>query len=390
MRSGADSTAAVAAAAFLAGIGVAWLIERWRRSVAHGGSRATSPEVLRRPEERVAAPRSSATPPAITPPRTITVAISSLGVLEPFSPPFNIAVPTVASNLKRGLEVIDAAGRSGAQLALLPEVFTLCGVPIKDATALAEALDGSETIAMLRERARHHAMHIVAGMLVVDGHGRTRNSAVVIDDCGDVVGTYAKHYPVGAELDTGVTPGGLATDPPTVVSTRLGRIGLAICFDVNWPGLWTAFRAQRADIAVWLSAYPGGMPLQCRALDARLPILTSVQGTQPAKYIDLSGRVLAKTSRWQRVRLVEVNLTRRLCHTDGQAHKLLALQSRYGARIAIETLDEEHLFVVESLDGSLPIEELMSDSGLVEYADYIDTCTRRRQARIDRVDRAHS
>jgi hypothetical protein len=32
----------------------------------------------------------------------------------------------------------------------------------------------------------------------------------------------------------------------------------------------------------------------------------------------------------------------------------------------------------------------MSDSGLVEYADYIDTCTRRRQARIDRVDRAHS
>ena len=35
---------------------------------------------------------------------------------------------------------------------------------------------------------------------------------------------------------------------------------------------------QRADLAVWVSAYPGGLPLQMRALENALPIITAVQG----------------------------------------------------------------------------------------------------------------
>ena len=122
--------------------------------------------------------------------------------------------------------------------------------------------------------------------------------------------------------------------------------------------------------------------LQSRALDAQRPIVTSLQDTQPARYIDLSGRVLAETSRWQRLLVVDVNLTRRLCHTDGQAHKLLALQARYGARVGVETRDEEHLFVVESRDGSLPVEEVMANFGLVELSDYLEACAARREAHL--------
>jgi hypothetical protein len=35
---------------------------------------------------------------------------------------------------------------------------------------------------------------------------------------------------------------------------------------------------QGADVAVWVSAYPGGLPLQMRALENQLPIITAVQG----------------------------------------------------------------------------------------------------------------
>ena len=38
---------------------------------------------------------------------------------------------------------------------------------------------------------------------------------------------------------------------------------------------------QRADLAVWVSAYPGGLPLQMRALENALPIVTAVQGAHP-------------------------------------------------------------------------------------------------------------
>ncbi len=42
---------------------------------------------------------------------------------------------------------------------------------------------------------------------------------------------------------------------------------------------------QGADLAVWVSAYPGGLPLQMRALENALPIVTAVQGAHPNAHI---------------------------------------------------------------------------------------------------------
>ena len=47
---------------------------------------------------------------------------------------------------------------------------------------MAEALETSATIAKLSELARRFQMHIIAGLMVLDGAGRCRNAAVLIDD----------------------------------------------------------------------------------------------------------------------------------------------------------------------------------------------------------------
>ena len=52
------------------------------------------------------------------------------------------------------------------QLALLPEVFTLCGVPIDKAPRHAEPLDDSPTLRAVSAVAARHAMHVVCGLLV--------------------------------------------------------------------------------------------------------------------------------------------------------------------------------------------------------------------------------
>lgn len=57
-----------------------------------------------------------------------------------------------------------------------------------------------------------------------------------------------------------------------------------------------------------------------------------------AKVIERTGRILTSTSRWGRVGLADLNLVKRLFHTDGHYDRLLPILARYGKRVRIETL----------------------------------------------------
>ena len=54
-----------------------------------------------------------------------------------------------------------------------------------------------------------------------------------------------------------------------VFDTEIGKLGLSICFDVNWPGIWREMRAEGAELICWISAYGGGLPLQALAWTTR-------------------------------------------------------------------------------------------------------------------------
>lgn len=315
----------------------------------------------------------------------VRVAISSLGVFEPFAPPFNLRVASADDNVTRGLDIVAAAAAGGARLVLLPEIFHACGVDLRDrrgAMLAAEpplALGGADAqpagaaarsvVQRVCAAAKAARVHVVFGLLARDAAVPTRllrNRAVVVDDEGVVIGSYCKAFPTEREIALGVAPGrngDAAVDArldarldARTVRTKLGVVGLAISFDLNWPRLWVAMKRDGAQIACWLSGYPGGLPLRMRALASELPIVTSVQGTRAAKYIDAAGRVRCATSRWQRMALVDVNVHQRLVHTDGShvalrgapaRDSLLALQRACGESATVSALDEEHFALIE-------------------------------------------
>lgn len=307
--------------------------------------------------------------------RRIRIATTSLATLEDVAPPYNLRHPSRQENLERGLSLLEAAGATGADLACLPEAFTGAGRALAAETEI-EPLDGP-TLAALAGAARRHSMHVVAGLYVAAADGSTENVAVVLDRSGALLGTYAKRFPTPGEIEAGVCPGGEAR----VVETELGRIGLAICFDLNWPAHWTELKQQGAELVCWLSAYEGGLPLQAYAWLHRYPIVTSVWPYH-ARVIDITGRASASTSRWSRVAVADVDLDRRLLHTDGQSHKILDLQRHYGARLGIETFTEEHWFTLESADPDLDLDDVVRDFELLEYDDYIRQCDAEQQARL--------
>jgi predicted amidohydrolase len=102
---------------------------------------------------------------------------------------------------------------------------------------------------------------------------RRLNSAVLLDRRGRIAAIYDKIYPFTPEL---------AQRPPIhpgqavqVFPTGFGRLGLAICFDVNWAPLWERLSDLGAELVIWPSAYSAGRSLQARAIDFNYYIVSS-------------------------------------------------------------------------------------------------------------------
>jgi len=187
---------------------------------------------------------------------------------------------------------------------------------------------------------------------------------------GELVTAYAKMHPVGGEAEAGVTPG----RDVGAAELDFGRIGIAICFDINWPGIWAELAARRVDLVCWLSAYDGGFPLRSYAWQHQYPIVSSVLSYH-ARLYDITGEEVTLTSRWQRLALLELNLDRELFHTDGQAHRLVEIQERYGTAVRLRTFTEEHLFTLESLEPGLTVRDVAAEFRLETYRDYIRRCS---------------
>jgi len=300
--------------------------------------------------------------------RIVRIVTSSFGMLEQVSPPFNLSVPTREENVRRASEILAAAGSYQADLVLLPEAFVLAGMPATASRLVAEEA-GGPVVEMLAGAARAHRANIVAGHLIREG-GRIFNRALVFGRDGQLVGWYDKLHPVGNERDAGVAPGATVG----VFELDIGRIGVATCFDINWPDIWSAMAHRKVDLACWLSAYDGGFPLRSYAWQHQYPIVSSVYSYHAGVY-DITGDATILTSRWQRIGYYELNLDRTLFHTDGNAAKIVAIQKRYGPNVVVRSYTEEHLFVVECRDAGLSIADVISDFELEPYGEYISRCS---------------
>ena len=139
-----------------------------------------------------------------------------------------------------------------------------------------------------------------------------------------------------------------------------------------------------AELVCWISAYEGGLPLQAYAWMHQYAVVTSVWPYH-ARVIERTGKIVAQTSRWGRLAFHDLNLDKRLFHTDGHQHRLVPLLTRYGNRVRLESFTDEHLFTLESVDPTLPVDEVIREFELVEYKSFLDRCTKAQLAALKRV-----
>lgn len=272
---------------------------------------------------------------------------------------------------------MDQAAVNKPDILCLTETFEMAKLTRRPPYAeLAEPVPGPITERMAAWARAHHCYVICP--IHERRAGKIYNTAVLLDRNGSIAGRYDKIHLVESEIELGAHCG---REAPPVIETDFGKIGVQICFDVNWPEDWTALKQKGAEIVFWPSAYPGGRALYPLAWRNRFYIVT-VPWDKPgvAEIIDISGDVLASSGRWEPWVCAPINLEKGLFHTDFHMEKMRKLEAKYGRAARVRWLHLEHWFTLEVAAPELTLAQLKSEFGLTPLDEYLARATRAQRA----------
>jgi deaminated glutathione amidase len=194
-----------------------------------------------------------------------------------------------AANARALIDAIEQAAAGGAEMLFTPE---MSGLLDRDSTRAAKVLrsqDEDQVLAASREAAARHRIWLHIGSLAVLDGGKVANRGFVIDREGVVRATYDKLHLFDVDLPTGeswressVYSAGRGV--VLVNGTPVGKLGLTICYDLRFPGLFARLAESAADVIAVPAAFtvPTGKAhwhvlLRARAIEAGLFVVAAAQ-----------------------------------------------------------------------------------------------------------------
>ena len=195
-----------------------------------------------------------------------------------------------AANAQAMVDAIEQAAGGGAEMLFTPEMSGLLDRDPERAAKNLRPQDQDRVLAAVREAAARYRIWLHIGSLAVlaDG-GKVANRGFVIDRDGRVRATYDKIHLFDVDLPTGeswresnvYSPG---KGVVLVSGTPVGKLGLTICYDLRFPGLFARLAESDADVIAVPAAFtvPTGKAhwhvlLRARAIEAGLFVVAAAQ-----------------------------------------------------------------------------------------------------------------
>jgi len=162
------------------------------------------------------------------------------------------------ASLELAADLIRESRRRGAELAVLPENFSVMPAAEVDRLAFAEPDSDGPVQSFLSEQARRHGIWIIGGTapLVGESGGRIKPTCLVFDASGERVAHYQKIHLFDVQVNDAESyresdafePGGTGEDNLVCVDTPAGRVGLSVCYDLRFPALYSRLASRGAQI----------------------------------------------------------------------------------------------------------------------------------------------
>ena len=195
-----------------------------------------------------------------------------------------------SANARNLVDAIEQASAGGAEMLFTPEMTGLLDRDSGRAAKVIREADDDQVLGAAREAAARHKIWVHVGSLaVLSDNGKVANRSFVIDREGVIRGTYDKIHLFDVDLPTGeswresntYSPGAGAT---LVNGTPVGKLGLTICYDLRFPGLFARLAESDADVIAVPAAFtvPTGKAhwhilLRARAIEAGLFVVAAAQ-----------------------------------------------------------------------------------------------------------------
>lgn len=170
-----------------------------------------------------------------------------------------------AQNIAQARALIEAVtAKERVNLIVLPEIWTCLGGDRAQKFAAAEALPtpgetGGEAYEFLRQAALQNRIYVHGGSIGELGTGKLFNTSLVFGPKGEELARYRKMHlfdivtPDGQGYRESATYGA-GDEVVTFVAEGL-KIGLAICYDLRFPALFSRLRQQGAELILLPAAF---------------------------------------------------------------------------------------------------------------------------------------
>jgi predicted amidohydrolase len=287
--------------------------------------------------------------------------------------------PGVEKRLEALGEIIDEMARKAAEqypgskldLAVLPE-DAVCGGRIGSAAERSVPLEGP-VLERMAAKARQHGIYIVVPLFMVENREKSlcTNAAALLDRGGKVVGIYRKVHPVAAKssqvLEDGVAPG---KEFP-VFPCDFGRLGIQICFDMEYDDGWAALARQGAEIVVWPSQSPQTVRPASYAMRHRYFVVSSTWRNN-ASIFEPTGMMAAQILPPERVLVRQLDLSYIILPWQPELRNGAAMREKYGEKVGYHYSEAEDRGLFWSNDPSMPIGRMVRELNLEVFDDTIE------------------
>jgi beta-ureidopropionase len=253
----------------------------------------------------------------------------------------------------------------GPDLAVLPET-AVTGEAGEEALARAVPFEGrvQDTFS---GKAREHHCYIVVPTYLLDSPEKKlcSNAAVLVGRQGEVVGIYRKtHLVVSLERGTmegGATPG----DALPVFDCDFGKLGIQICYDMDFADGWAELARRGAELIAWPTQSPQTSQPAFRARQQRCYIVSSTW-RHNASIFEPTGKIAGQITPPQSILVEELDLSYAILPWSSKLRNGAALTQAYGDKVGFHYYEDEDLGIFWSNDPGITVGEMVRSIGVLE------------------------
>lgn len=253
----------------------------------------------------------------------------------------------------------------GLDLAILPET-AITGEAGENALERSIPFEG-RVREMFAAKAREHHCYLVVPTYLLDSKEKKScsNAAILLGRNGELLGTYRKKHLV-VSLERGTMEGGCtAGQAQPVFDCDFGKLGIQICYDMEFDDGWAELARHGAELIAWPTQSPQTSQPAARARQHRCYIVSSTW-RHNASIFEPTGKIAAQIKPPESVLVYELDLSYALLPWSSKLRNGEALRKLQGDKVGFHYYEDEDCGIFWSNDPKTTIGEMARSLGVLE------------------------